>query len=187
MIDLEGIPQPEDAPEPGSCVRLERRPDEEGLVHLILDPPHRPKIAVLDVPLLRDLDAAVTELERTDKLKGLVITGRDPLTFAAGADVNTIARPVEWIVATAARRWSPPAASSSRRKTPWRARRPMRSSSSPIEGASGRQQRTQASTSSSSSERPATRGPGGQASTPEAGMRKKRGQVVNRSCSVTTT
>lgn len=89
MIDLEGIRAPADAPEPGACVRLER--PEPGLARLVLDPPHRPKIAVLDVPLLRDLDRAVGELEQERELRGLVITGREPLSFAAGADVEAIA------------------------------------------------------------------------------------------------
>ena len=89
MIDLAGVRIPPDAPAPGTCVRLER--PEPGLVRLVLDPPHRPKIAVLDVPLLSDLDRAVTELEQDRDLRGLVITGREPLSFAAGADVEAIA------------------------------------------------------------------------------------------------
>ena len=90
MIDLVGLPAPDESPAPGSCVRIER--PEDGLAVLILDPPHRPKLAVFDVPLLRDLDAAVTELTAESGLRGLVITGRGPLSFAGGADVETIAR-----------------------------------------------------------------------------------------------
>ena len=87
MIDLQGIPIPEGAPEPGSCVRLER--PEQGLIVLRLDPPHR-KMTVLDVPLIRDLDIALKEVENDRALKALVITGKDPLNFAAGADIDAI-------------------------------------------------------------------------------------------------
>lgn len=89
MIDLVGLPAPDDAPAPGSCVRIER--PEDGLAVLVLDPPHRPKYPVFDVPLLMDLDQALEELARDQELKGLIVAGRDPLTFAAGADVETIA------------------------------------------------------------------------------------------------
>ncbi len=89
MIDLAGLPLPPDPPQPGTCVRIERA--GEGFARLVLDPPHRPKIAVFDVPLLSDLAAAVSELERETALRGLVVTGRGPLSFAAGADVTTIA------------------------------------------------------------------------------------------------
>lgn len=82
------MPMPEGAPPPGGCVRIER--PETGLAVLVLDPPHR-KIAVFDAPLLRDLDLALTELERDSALRGLVLTGREPLSFAAGADVEAIA------------------------------------------------------------------------------------------------
>jgi 3-hydroxyacyl-CoA dehydrogenase/enoyl-CoA hydratase/3-hydroxybutyryl-CoA epimerase len=89
MIDLEGLPLPPDAPAPRSCVRVLR--PEAGLARLVLDPPHR-RMAVFDVPLLGDLEAAVEELALDGALRGLVITGREPLSFAAGADVDTIAR-----------------------------------------------------------------------------------------------
>jgi 3-hydroxyacyl-CoA dehydrogenase/enoyl-CoA hydratase/3-hydroxybutyryl-CoA epimerase len=89
MIDLTGLPLPDGAPEPGRCVHIER-PDPTVAV-LVLDPPHR-KMAVFDVPLLRDLDAALDELSRDGSLRGLVITGREPLSFAAGADIDTITR-----------------------------------------------------------------------------------------------
>jgi 3-hydroxyacyl-CoA dehydrogenase/enoyl-CoA hydratase/3-hydroxybutyryl-CoA epimerase len=82
------LPMPAGAPPPGTCVRIER--PEPGLAVLILDPPHR-KIAVFDAPLLRDLDLALAELERDTTLRGMVLTGRDPLSFAAGADVEAIA------------------------------------------------------------------------------------------------
>lgn len=88
MIDATGLPQPDDAPPAGACVRVER--PEPGLAVLVLDPPHR-RLAVFDVPLVRDLDAALEELEADGALRGLVITGREPLSFAAGADVNAIA------------------------------------------------------------------------------------------------
>ena len=89
MIDLDGLPLPADAPAPGACVRVER--PEPGLARIVLDPPHRAGYATFDVPLLADLDAAVEEVARDGSLRGLVITGRDPLSFAAGADVETIA------------------------------------------------------------------------------------------------
>ncbi len=87
MIDLEGLPLPPDCPEPGACVRLER--PEDGLAVIVLDPPHR-SLAVLDAPLLRDLDAALSEVEQDSSVRGVVIAGREPLQFAAGADVDAI-------------------------------------------------------------------------------------------------
>jgi 3-hydroxyacyl-CoA dehydrogenase/enoyl-CoA hydratase/3-hydroxybutyryl-CoA epimerase len=95
VIDLVGIPQPNDAPEPGACVRIDRPkgPDGKdlGLCRIHLDPPHR-KMPVFDVPLLRDLDQALDEIALDDSVKCLVIAGRDPLTFAAGADIETISK-----------------------------------------------------------------------------------------------
>ncbi|MEW6074477.1 MAG: 3-hydroxyacyl-CoA dehydrogenase NAD-binding domain-containing protein [Planctomycetota bacterium] len=90
MIDLAGIPLPADAPPPGTCWRIERPAPE--LVRLHLDPPHRPKLAVFDVPVLRDLDLALAALAADPALRGLVIAGREPLSFAGGADIETIAR-----------------------------------------------------------------------------------------------
>lgn len=89
MIDFEGLPLPADAPANGSCVRIER--PEAGLAVVTLDPPHR-KMAVFDVPLLRDLERAIEELAKDASLRGIVITGKEPLSFAAGADVETIAK-----------------------------------------------------------------------------------------------
>jgi 3-hydroxyacyl-CoA dehydrogenase / enoyl-CoA hydratase / 3-hydroxybutyryl-CoA epimerase len=86
-MDTHGLPFPENAPEPGACVRIER-PDA-GLAVVYLDPPHR-SLAVLDAPLIRDLEAAVTELENTHGLRGIVFAGAEPLKFAAGADVDAI-------------------------------------------------------------------------------------------------
>ncbi|MBI5850306.1 MAG: hypothetical protein HZB39_04605, partial [Planctomycetes bacterium] len=82
MIDPTRMPFPDDAPEPGRCVRLER--PEPGLAVLVLDPPHR-SLAVLDGPLLRDLEALLATLEQDKDLRGVVITGRSPSQFAAGA------------------------------------------------------------------------------------------------------
>ncbi|HED66484.1 MAG TPA: hypothetical protein ENJ09_13140 [Planctomycetes bacterium] len=90
MIDLTGIPLPDDAPEPGTTWRLELL--GEGLAHLVLDPLHRPKLAVFDAAVLRDLDEVLDEIERAGDIRALVITGRSPTSFAAGADVETIAR-----------------------------------------------------------------------------------------------
>ena len=87
MIDFSRFPAPDNAPEPGSCIRIER--PEKGLMVLVLDPPHR-KLAVLDQPLLRDLDKALDYAEQESGLQGLVITGRDAFQFAAGADIDAI-------------------------------------------------------------------------------------------------
>jgi 3-hydroxyacyl-CoA dehydrogenase/enoyl-CoA hydratase/3-hydroxybutyryl-CoA epimerase len=69
-------------------VRVER--PEPGLAVLVLDPPHR-KLAVIDLPLMRDLDAALAALAAEGELRGLVLTGRAPTVFAAGADLDTLA------------------------------------------------------------------------------------------------
>ncbi|MDP6956698.1 MAG: hypothetical protein QF599_12065, partial [Planctomycetota bacterium] len=87
MINLEGIPIPDDAPRPASCIGIARpAPD---LMVLTLDPPHR-SMAVLDLPLMRDLDLALDHVDAEKGLTGLVITGREPLSFAAGADIDAI-------------------------------------------------------------------------------------------------
>ena len=57
---LQGIPLPDGAPEPGACVQYLH--PEPGLVNLVIDPPHR-TMPVFDVPVLRDLSAAVDRLE----------------------------------------------------------------------------------------------------------------------------
>ena len=88
MIDLTGFPRPDDAPPPRACVRVEH--PEPGVVVVVLDPPHR-KLAVFDAPLLGDLDLALDEVERENALAGLVITGRTPTSFAAGADLDGLA------------------------------------------------------------------------------------------------
>ena len=88
MIDITGLPAPKDPPPVGACVKLER--PEPGLVRIVLDPPHR-TMPVFDMPLLRDLDLALEAVERDSNVKGLVITGRDTKTFAAGADIDAIA------------------------------------------------------------------------------------------------
>jgi len=87
VIDVSGLPLPQDAPAPGSCVRVEV--PEPGLARVVLDPPHR-KLAVLDLPLMRDLDLALEELEALPDLRGVVLQGREPLAFAAGADIDAI-------------------------------------------------------------------------------------------------
>jgi len=86
-MDLGGLPLPAGCPAPGTCVRVER--PEPGMAVLVLDPPHR-KMPVLDLALVRDLEAVVRELEDDRQLRGVVITGRDPSTFAAGADIDAI-------------------------------------------------------------------------------------------------
>lgn len=87
MSTLAELPVPKDAPPAGACVRIER--PEPGLALVVLDPPHR-KLAVFDVALMRDLDAALDELARDVKLKGIVFCGRTPTSFAAGADIDAI-------------------------------------------------------------------------------------------------
>jgi 3-hydroxyacyl-CoA dehydrogenase/enoyl-CoA hydratase/3-hydroxybutyryl-CoA epimerase len=87
MIDIKGLPIPDNAPPAGTCIRIER--PEPGLAVVVLDPPHR-SLAVLDLPLMRDLDAALDELETSPDLRGIVFTGREPLSFAAGADIDAI-------------------------------------------------------------------------------------------------
>ena len=88
-IDLKGLPLPADAPEPGACIELER--PEAGLVILRLVPPHR-SLAVLDLPLMRDLATQLDELSNEKGLEGLIIAGRNPGSFAAGADIEAIER-----------------------------------------------------------------------------------------------
>lgn len=89
MMDFPPSLMPDDAPEPGACVRLER--PEPGLAVLYLEPPHRKK-AVLDVPLIRDLATLLDKLAQDSGLRGLVITGREPTNFAVGADLEALAR-----------------------------------------------------------------------------------------------
>jgi len=88
VIDLATLPVPKDAPPVRACVRTER--PEPGIVRLVLDPPHR-KLAVFDLPLLRDFDLALREVEADAGVRGLVITGRTPTSFAAGADLDALA------------------------------------------------------------------------------------------------
>ena len=88
MMDISRFPGIENAPEPGTCVRLER--PEPGLAVLVMDPPHR-SFPVLDAPMLRDIDAALTEVEADESITGVVLTGRRPDQFLAGADVEAIA------------------------------------------------------------------------------------------------
>jgi len=86
-MELPDLKLPDDAPAEGTCIRIDH--PEQGLAVLVLDPPHR-KMAVLDMALMRDLAAALTEVERDERLRALVITGREPLNFAVGADVKAI-------------------------------------------------------------------------------------------------
>lgn len=89
MIDLSKFPSPDDAPEPGASVGVER--PEEGLAVVTFLAPHR-SFPVLDAPLLRDLDRVVTDIEGDPTVTGVVFTGRRPDQFLAGADVDAIAR-----------------------------------------------------------------------------------------------
>jgi 3-hydroxyacyl-CoA dehydrogenase/enoyl-CoA hydratase/3-hydroxybutyryl-CoA epimerase len=83
------VPGAASAPPAGSCVRIQR--PEPGLAVLVLEPPHR-NPTVLDLPLMRDLQTAVRELAQHGDLTGLVLTGRSPLSFAVGADLDALAR-----------------------------------------------------------------------------------------------
>ena len=84
---LNGFPKPKNCPQPGACIRVER--PEDGLAIVVLDPPHR-SLAVLDAPLLSDLDNVVKDLENDSSLKAIVFAGRTPTQFAAGADLDGI-------------------------------------------------------------------------------------------------
>jgi 3-hydroxyacyl-CoA dehydrogenase/enoyl-CoA hydratase/3-hydroxybutyryl-CoA epimerase len=88
-MELPAELMPDDAPPPGACVRVEH--PEPGLARVVLDPPHRRK-AVLDLPLMRDLAAALDALATQKELRGVVVTGREPTTFAVGADLDALAR-----------------------------------------------------------------------------------------------
>ena len=81
------MPMPENAPPPGSCVRVER--PEAALAVVIFDPPHR-SFPVFDAPMVRDLRAVVNELRADKSLRGVVFTGRKPDQFLAGADIDGI-------------------------------------------------------------------------------------------------
>lgn len=87
MMDLSGYGMPEGSPEPGACLRVDR--PESGLAIVTFDPPHR-SFPVLDAPLLRDLDAVISQFESDPGLKGVVFRGRTPEQFLAGADVEGI-------------------------------------------------------------------------------------------------
>lgn len=97
MIDVAGLPMPPNPPPVGACVRVER--PEAGLVVLVLDPPHR-TMPVFDTCMLRDLDLALEGVEKDASVRGLVVTGRDKRTFAAGADLDAIASLVDPTVVT---------------------------------------------------------------------------------------
>jgi 3-hydroxyacyl-CoA dehydrogenase/enoyl-CoA hydratase/3-hydroxybutyryl-CoA epimerase len=62
----------------------------DGLAWITLVAPQR-SLPVLDLALIADLEAAVTELERRSDWQGLVVRGREELVFAAGADIDAIA------------------------------------------------------------------------------------------------
>ena len=81
------LPMPENAPAPGTCVRVER--PEPGLALVVFDPPHR-SFPVFDAPLVRDLRTVVDGLAQESNLRGVVFTGRKPDQFLAGADIDGI-------------------------------------------------------------------------------------------------
>ena len=81
------LPMPENAPEPGACVRVEY--PEPGLALVVFDPPHR-SFPVFDGPLVRDLKVLVQKLAADSTLRGVVFTGRETEQFLAGADIEGI-------------------------------------------------------------------------------------------------
>lgn len=74
---------------PRSGVRLDVL--EHGQIAVLtLDPSERENV-VFDGPLLRDLDDRLAEVEELPRLEGLILTGRSPLEFCYGADVEALA------------------------------------------------------------------------------------------------
>ena len=86
-MDTLSLPMPDNAPEPGACVRVER--PEPGLAVVIFDPPHR-SFPVFDAPMVRDLREVIRGFASEEGLRGVVFTGRKPDQFLAGADVEGI-------------------------------------------------------------------------------------------------
>jgi enoyl-CoA hydratase len=64
-------------------------PQERGIVHLVMDHPHR-RVNVLDVDALDDLARAARELTSASGLQGVALLSGKPGTFIAGADVEAI-------------------------------------------------------------------------------------------------
>jgi 3-hydroxyacyl-CoA dehydrogenase/enoyl-CoA hydratase/3-hydroxybutyryl-CoA epimerase len=62
----------------------------DGLAWITLVAPQR-SLPVLDLALIADLEAAVSELEHRNDWQGLIVRGREELVFAAGADIGAIA------------------------------------------------------------------------------------------------
>jgi 3-hydroxyacyl-CoA dehydrogenase/enoyl-CoA hydratase/3-hydroxybutyryl-CoA epimerase len=67
--------------------RVERH--DRGIVHLVVDDPAR-KVNVLDEAAFVSLGAALTEIESTPDLAGVVVRSGKPGTFIAGADIQEI-------------------------------------------------------------------------------------------------
>lgn len=86
-METVSLPMPDNAPEPGACIRVER--PETGLAIVIFDPPHR-SFPVFDAPMVRDLREVIRELAGDKDLRGVVFTGRKADQFLAGADVEGI-------------------------------------------------------------------------------------------------
>lgn len=70
-----------------SAFRVE--PGAGGIVHLVMDHPHR-KLNVLDGEALTGLEGALGELEGRPGLRGVVLRSAKPGSFIAGADVDAI-------------------------------------------------------------------------------------------------
>jgi 3-hydroxyacyl-CoA dehydrogenase/enoyl-CoA hydratase/3-hydroxybutyryl-CoA epimerase len=64
-------------------------PQEQGIVHLVMDHPGR-KVNVLDLEALADLERAVAELGARPGLRGVVLLSGKSGSFIAGADVQAI-------------------------------------------------------------------------------------------------
>ncbi len=67
--------------------RVEMQPHR--IAHLVMDHPGR-KVNVLDAEAIADLEGAMTELERTDGVRGVVLLSGKGGSFIAGADVAAI-------------------------------------------------------------------------------------------------
>ncbi|GIO24145.1 enoyl-CoA hydratase/isomerase family protein [Oceanobacillus sp. J11TS1] len=61
---------------------------EDGIFWLTLDRPESRN--ALDANMLREMDGAITEAERNDKIKVIVIQGAGEKSFAAGADIRQL-------------------------------------------------------------------------------------------------
>jgi len=64
---------------------------EEDVAILTISRPPENKVNVLTAKTMQELDQAIDECAKDDKIKAVVITGEGPYTFVAGADIKEIA------------------------------------------------------------------------------------------------